>query len=837
MDTSRSAENVTIILPSIAKLGPFEKKIPEEHFKVYNECVALIDADPIIGEVNQLIHEYNQKSTTISADKKTGLLKKVQEKIKELQCKFPALFYTMSPAFHKTQAALFTAIKKLGQPLCDDSSSPLTKLIANMAPPKADALASILTKNPKTFQMKDILSLYCFPEVVSEFPEDRAAEVTDKRTIFFIHKAERWDICYCSNDGVSVTHAIDDANLISRFKQGDSLSDMVGDINTYLAKKEIVVQVDDPYMKEAVDFKDFWSKHQISFLGGGNSYNFKVSNTSPDSEPYELVLKIDNRLDSPRNIEQSLLGDEELKKYFSPVYADRPVIFHTSTDEVISRTLRVTDFCTGGSLFDERIKLDTEGKKTAEKLQIVSDRFLQMVDIMSDLQRKGYLFPDAKATNWLVQGGKLVIADTKSFLRTDDKGNYDSSHPDNLFTDLKRTPGFEPPECESNVVNADRVHAFILGKNIEYLLTKYELTTQQGKQLKILIDSLVKIKPEDRLSIKEAQISLFIITNPEVCKAFNDLESVGKTELISSIKQFLKERLFDADGKRFTDHSLEKEVHISLLIMTNPEVCKAFNDLESVGKTELIRSTRQFLEERLFDADGKRFTVLELEKKGEISVKFKELINYPEQVLEKLADLQFTPASTEMTNYLSDNKVEICFCETFQEKIDKLNELSEDAFKNATKRLNALKFGNEDGQMALFIATKHKTFQACKSFEEKIQMLEKLGEDIDSLENDPVIKFIKEKVRSQREKNGIGSEDKAERIEKAMAEIPVEERTKLDNQGPQSEIMMALTMGRITGHDKPELARSLFNQFKQQLQDSKEKAAPERVSSANKPGI
>ena len=781
MDTSRSAENVTIILPSIAKLGPFEKKIPEEHFKVYNECVALIDADPIIGEVNQLIHEYNQKSTTISADKKTGLLKKVQEKIKELQCKFPALFYTMSPAFHKTQAALFTAIKKLGQPLCDDSSSPLTKLIANMAPPKADALASILTKNPKTFQMKDILSLYCFPEVVSEFPEDRAAEVTDKRTIFFIHKAERWDICYCSNDGVSVTHAIDDANLISRFKQGDSLSDMVGDINTYLAKKEIVVQVDDPYMKEAVDFKDFCSKHQISFLCGGNSYNFKVSNTSPDSEPYELVLKIDNRLDSPRNIEQSLLGDEELKKYFSPVYADRPVIFHTSTDEVISRTLRVTDFCTGGSLFDERIKLDTEGKKTAEKLQIVSDRFLQMVDIMSDLQRKGYLFPDAKATNWLVQGGKLVIADTKSFLRTDDKGNYDSSHPDNLFTDLKRTPGFEPPECESNVVNADRVHAFILGKNIEYLLTKYELTTQQGKQLKILIDSLVKIKPEDRLSIKEAQISLFIITNPEVCKAFNDLESVGKTEL--------------------------------------------------------IRSTRQFLEERLFDADGKRFTVLELEKKGEISVKFKELINYPEQVLEKLADLQFTPASTEMTNYLSDNKVEICFCETFQEKIDKLNELSEDAFKNATKRLNALKFGNEDGQMALFIATKHKTFQACKSFEEKIQMLEKLGEDIDSLENDPVIKFIKEKVRSQREKNGIGSEDKAERIEKAMAEIPVEERTKLDNQGPQSEIMMALTMGRITGHDKPELARSLFNQFKQQLQDSKEKAAPERVSSANKPGI
>ena len=110
-------------------------------------------------------------------------------------------------------------------------------------------------------------------------------------------------------------------------------------------------------------------------------------------------------------------------------------------------------------------------------------------------------------------------------------------------------------------------------------------------------------------------------------------------------------------------------------------------------------------------------------------------------------------------------------------------------------------------------------------------MLEKLGEDIDSLENGPIIKFIKEKVRSQREKNGIGSEDKAERIEKAMAKIPVEERTILDSQGPQSEIMMALTMGRIMRYDKPESALSLFNQLNQQ-KDSKKcnKAEPPKNS-------
>ncbi len=144
-------------------------------------------------------------------------------------------------------------------------------------------------------------------------------------------------------------------------------------------------------------------------------------------------------------------------------------------------------------------------------------------------------------------------------------------------------------------------------------------------------------------------------------------------------------------------------------------------------------------------------------------------------------------------------------------------------FINAKEKLNALKFGNEDEQMALFIEMKHKAFQACKSFEEKIQMLDILKKDINSLENDPFIMFIKEKVRSQREKNGIGSEAKAERIEKAMAKISVEERTKLDRQDPQSEIMMALTMGRITRRDKPELALGLFNQLNKKKES---KAAP-----------
>jgi hypothetical protein len=87
------------------------------------------------------------------------------------------------------------------------------------------------------------------------------------------------------------------------------------------------------------------------------------------------------------------------------------------------------------------------------------------------------MFPDAKLTNWLVnEEGKLILADTKSFVFVDARGNYSNSLPGNEHTGLLQTSVFRPLELGGGSANADGVHAYILGKNLHSFLTgKFKL--------------------------------------------------------------------------------------------------------------------------------------------------------------------------------------------------------------------------------------------------------------------------------------------------------------------------------------------------------------------------
>ena len=280
---------------------------------------------------------------------------------------------------------------------------------------------------------------------------------------------------------------------------------------------------------EARDFRQFLSTHQITYLGGGNSSNFKVTRLRDNSH---VVLKIDNRLDTPRRVEAHLRA--ELGDCFAKIDAERQVSCIDEEGTRIGRTLIVTEYCSGGDAGTYGAHLSTDDKeKKAAPL------FEQMAAIMLRIQEQRCIFPDAKITNWLVDGdNKLCIADTKSFLFTDNKGDYYSDIPGNEYCDFIQTKAFTPPEFYNPLVNAENCHAFILGKNLYNFLTD-EITNKNngadfdfdypifkrplGSLYRDLIVGLIKPQAAARMNIKEAQNQLFIISNPDFIAVFTEL--------------------------------------------------------------------------------------------------------------------------------------------------------------------------------------------------------------------------------------------------------------------------------------------------------------------------
>jgi hypothetical protein len=288
---------------------------------------------------------------------------------------------------------------------------------------------------------------------------------------------------------------------------------------------------------DAKAYRQFLQNNQITYLGGGNSKNFRVENN--DTHMVE-VLKVDCRLDMPRHVEQHLR--EKLGDKFTPNPAERSVVCKDpKTKKTVSRSLLVTEFCPSGSVLDYRVKMGKD-IKTDDLHEKANDIFGQMSDIFLQIQDNGCFFPDAKFTNWLLDGsGKLRLADTKSFLFTDSNGNYSSGLEKNQRCGFVTTQCFNPPEYGSSKVNVDSAHAYILGKNLYAFMTvqvpeakdakgldfsSNHFKGEKGGQYKHLIESLVKSDPKKRMTLNDARLELFLIKEPEFRAVFDDLKSL-----------------------------------------------------------------------------------------------------------------------------------------------------------------------------------------------------------------------------------------------------------------------------------------------------------------------
>lgn len=344
------------------------------------------------------------------------------------------------------------------------------------------------------------------------------------------------------------------------------------------------------YSPEGNDkFNEFLKSNEISFLGGGNSKNFKI--TPNDGNP-PYVLKIENRMGMPK-APVVHLRNNSLKDTLTPVMAERQSTVETTRtiyrlgddgEDVaiirpgpsITRTILTTEFCTGGNLVEHSKKHGEDEiglqKRTSAALNIYGKMLSTLIGISND----GCAFPDMKNTNWLVGvNGEPEIADTKSFVFCNEQGELDLSQ-----IESKKTGGtvlssdhVNPREIGHTLfqyepISADKMHAYMFGKNLYQYVTGcsdsalflvsastnknplfssrdyFDLPifkTKEGIELKGLITALISLDPSKRISLVEAQEQLNRILEGKKQPAFDILTAIEKQDDIK-MRGFIQEK-------------------------------------------------------------------------------------------------------------------------------------------------------------------------------------------------------------------------------------------------------------------------------------------------------
>lgn len=358
-------------------------------------------------------------------------------------------------------------------------------------------------------------------------------------------------------------------------------------------QEKLATRVFDPGEAGYEAFRNMLSRYEIGVLGGGNSKNFTVlDNQIGDTS----VLKAENRMGMPKDAVQHLRA-HSMKEIFTTDTSEREVMCKNPLDgKPVTRTLLFTDFHPGGDL-KKHGKAQISPEKRAES---AIDLYLQMTLAVKKIERDGCCFTDMKNGNWLVDKfGELRIADKKGFLYTrdvdveieDDYGDVstqsvhmlDLADRKNMFYAALRSRQLEAPELinfdrEKPPIDVDKMHAYMLGKNLYQYLTgcndsyfftydekgevngsrhdanKFKFSdpvfkTPKGAELAAMIKHLIQDAPGDRITLSEAMDNLAFTDQPDlVAFSFIHPELVElKVETYQALKRIEHFKVNDAD--------------------------------------------------------------------------------------------------------------------------------------------------------------------------------------------------------------------------------------------------------------------------------------------------
>ncbi len=269
-------------------------------------------------------------------------------------------------------------------------------------------------------------------------------------------------------------------------------------------------------------FQKFLNTHSISFLGGKNSKSFKVTHLSTGSVS---VLKAENAMTTIQSAAYYLRA-HSMQEIFLPIVVARVGSFTDSEKNRQTRGLIITDFCSGRDLETYAHISRSYSEQIDEALTI----YIQMATILENILNDNCAFPDMKNPNWLIENGRLRIMDTKSFAFINSQKKLNFNFYENIGLSLVNSDYTSPPELYDSSIaincDADKMHAYIFGKNLYQFLTLYDFrkiyemneenidfkhpifSTPKGKALKELISNLVKISALSRLGISQAKLLL-----------------------------------------------------------------------------------------------------------------------------------------------------------------------------------------------------------------------------------------------------------------------------------------------------------------------------------------
>ncbi|MCR9192297.1 MAG: hypothetical protein NXI01_06505 [Gammaproteobacteria bacterium] len=320
--------------------------------------------------------------------------------------------------------------------------------------------------------------------------------------------------------------------------------------------------------------------YDIEIMKGNNSKNFTLTDKTTDAI---TVLKVEKRMSVPKEGAHHL-RTHSMAETFTPIQSERQAMcIDPNTKSATVRTILFTTFEQGGDLEYHAKTHPNLEKKLDDALFI----YIQMALILEKIQADGHVFLDMKNSNWLIDSfGELLIADTKSFLWSDDEEEREvqRTHIKNTFYSVLCSYQMNPPEYydyanKDASISVEKLHAFMLGKNLyQYMETceangflrldqmrdmqKLEnikskdsyihrardlpftntiFETERGKEIKRLIGMLVLEDPEDRITLQTLIENLAFIAYPELATVYDpDLLAlkIQNHQLLKSIAAF-----------------------------------------------------------------------------------------------------------------------------------------------------------------------------------------------------------------------------------------------------------------------------------------------------------
>jgi serine/threonine protein kinase len=572
------------------------------------------------------------------------------------------------------------------------------------------------------------------------------------------------------------------------------------------------------------EYVQFLKNHKITWLGGNKSLNFKITDTTTNKE---MILKLVDH----RNVSKDAtnkLRDSSLKAVLTPIIAERQgTFFDVQRGLDSTRELLVTENF-GVNLQQESQNHTNVKSKTGAALKL----FREIGTTLQAIKNAHYCFIDMKNNNWLVdKDGHLKIADTQSFLLAD-SGNIKLTNTKNPFSELLSTPHMKPPEGTdgrlSTPFSVDKWHSFTFGKSLYQYLTnctdeylkKFNnginllfdnpiFLTDEGIKLRQLIVDMVTVNADQRLPMKDALIRLDKIHFSSLEKEANQiLDKIRKIGVdISGIKDYVQAKTKEIDTAR----------DVRTLLTLKSELKSKLKDVTEI--IALKASAMKIIDE-IKTSD--RSDIIEI---GTLPIL--EYVITKTKAIETASDVQtLSSMNKELVLKLKEVKA--------------LNAMK-DQCSDLIDQIQALGRRPKDEQMMTYAAIMTAAFGLAKDLTSCKNVLTKLETTLKNLTTDPSIKEVNRIIEHLRQGTGRNMNVKADKIEKALREVPVDQRHNLDEatDGSRYEVLKALAYHRSWYKtkniylekdgktiDKKEAAQT-FKDFKTKMEDLKKKSAPE----------